>query len=317
MKTRQILPLITTLVLIVTLFGTIPANAAPEGTIQLASKTFKGKFSNPVAFDVSPTLRDMAAHRTAPEISEEEEDVRDERGTTVTDQGFSGDGAIQNSPQPSTPAIANTLTNFEGLSNEDNFAIFGGRVNPPDPVGDVGPNNYVEMVNLVFGIYDKQGHLLLGPVDTGTLWSNFPVPDCQDPSGDPIVLYDQFVDRWLLTQFTTSGLDDPTKPFWNCVAISTTGDPTGSYYRYAFETAHFQFFPDYPKYGVWTDSYVLTTREFGPTIEYGIGVYALEKNKMVNGDPKARAVSFFLDGNDPVILPLVGDGLLPVDIDGK
>src|ERR1043165_9321600 len=114
MKTRQILPMITILVLIITLFGTIPAVAAPEGTVQFAGKTFKGKFSDPVAFDISPTLRDMAAHRTAPEISEEEEDVRDERGTTVTDQGFSGDGAIQNSPLPATPAISNTLTNFEG-----------------------------------------------------------------------------------------------------------------------------------------------------------------------------------------------------------
>jgi hypothetical protein len=317
MKIRQILPLITTLVLIVTLFGTIPATAAPEETIQLAGKTFKGKFSTAVAFDVSPTLREMAAQRTAPEISEEEEDVREERGTTATDQGFSGDGAVQNSALPAVPAISGTLANFEGLSNQANFNIFGFRVNPPDPNGDVGPNHYVEMINLVFGVYDKQGNLLLGPVDTGTLWSGFAVPDCQDPSGDPIVLYDQFVDRWLLTQFTTSGLDDPAKPFWNCVAISTTGDPTGSYYRYAFETANFQFFPDYPKYGVWTDSYVLTTREFGPTVEYGIGVYALEKNKMVNGEANARAVSFFLDGNDPDILPLVGDGLLPADVDGK
>ena len=38
---------------------------------------------------------------------------------------------------------------------------------------------------------------------------------------------------------------------------------------------------------------------------------------MINGEPNARAVSFFLDGNDPDILPLVGDGLLPADIDGK
>ena len=127
-------------------------------------------------------------------------------------------------------------------------------------------------------------------------------------------MYDQLADRWILTQFTTRGLDD-VLPFYNCVAISTTGDPTGSYYRYAFTTG--LNFPDYPKYGVWTDSYVLTTREFGPTVEYGIGVYALEKNKMINGDPGARSVSFFLDGNDPVLLPLVGDGLLPADIDGK
>ncbi len=109
------------------------------------------------------------------------------------------------------------------------------------------------------------------------------------------------------------------RAFWNCVAISTTGDPTGSYYRYAFETTSdgIFYFPDYPKYGNWTDSYILTTREFGPTIEYGIGVYALEKNKMVNGDPNARSVRFFIDGNDPDLLPLVGDGLLPADLDGK
>src|SRR4029079_16984143 len=197
------------------------------------------------------------------------------------------------------------------------FNIFGGRVNPPDPVGEVGPNNYVEMVNLTFAVYDKSGTKLLGPVDTGTLWSGFAVPDCTDPSGDPVVLYDQITDRWILSQFTTSGLDDPSKPFWNCVAVSTTSEPTGSYYRYAFPTQNFQFFPDYPKYGNWTDAYVITTREFGPTIEYGIGVYALEKNKMTDGDPNARSVRFFIDGNVPELLPLVGDGLLPADVDGK
>jgi len=179
------------------------------------------------------------------------------------------------------------------------------------------------MINLVFGVYSKTGTLLLGPVDTGTLWAGFAVPDCTDPSGDPIVVYDQFADRWLLSQFTTRGLNPatPTAPFYNCVAISQTGDPTGAYYRYAFITQADPdggyFFPDYPKYGVWKDSYVMTTRDFGFDDGYGISVYALEKNKMVNGQAKARAVQFFLDGNDPAILPLVGDGLLPADVDGK
>src|SRR4030095_11085981 len=212
-----------------------------------------------------------------------------------------------------------TATNFEGLSNQDNFNIFGGRVNPPDPVGDVGPNNYVEMVNLTFAVYDKSGNRLLGPVDTGTLWDGFVVPDCTDPSGDPIVLYDQFSDRWLLSQFTTRGLDDPSLPFYNCVAISVTGDPTGAYYRYAFITQPDPepppggtFFPDYPKYGVGKKSYVLTTRDFGLANGYGISVYALEKNKMIAGNPNARAVQFFLDSAE-VPINLIGDGLLPAD----
>jgi hypothetical protein len=200
--------------------------------------------------------------------------------------------------------------NFEGLANQDNFNLLGGRVNPPDPIGDVGPNNYVEMVNLVFAVYDKSGNRLVGPMTLGSMWAGFPVTDCAGNAGDPVVLYDQLVDRWILTQFTSAGPE-----YWNCMAISTTGDPTGTYYRYAFSTG--LNFPDYPKYGVWTDTYFISTREFGPTVEYGIGVIALEKNKMVNGQPDARMVRFYLDGNEPGMLPLVGDGLLPPDIDGK
>jgi hypothetical protein len=287
-------------------------SAAAASTAQPAAK-LAPTVTWAAAHDVSPPLRDLAAGRTAPD-AEDPASEPDRGPISAGDGAYSSDGALQSALLPAT--IPSTQQNFEGLSNQDNFNIFGFRVNPPDPVGEVGPNNYVEMVNLAFAVYDKAGNKLLGPVDTGTLWSGFAVPDCTDPSGDPVVLYDQLTDRWILSQFTTSGLDDPSKPFWNCVAVSTTSDPTGSYYRYAFQTENFQFFPDYPKYGVWTDSYVLTTREFGPTIEYGIGVYALEKNKMVNGQP-ARAVSFFLDGNDPTTLPLVGDGLLPADIDGK
>src|SRR5260370_32970760 len=62
---------------------------------------------------------------------------------------------------------------------------------------------------------------------------------------------------------------------------------------------------------------MLTSREFGATVEYGIGVYAHERDKMLAGDPNARAVKFFLDGNAPGMLPLVGDGLLPPDIEGR
>jgi hypothetical protein len=289
--------------------------ASPPASAQPTARThpLTPKFSPAVAFDVSPALRDLP--RAAKPLTFPPDtilEVRQERGPEGPEahpvKGYSADAALQAlSPAVTIPS---PLANFEGLSNQDNFDIFGFRVNPPDPNGEVGPNHYVEMINLVFAVYDKNGNKLLGPVDTGTLWSGFPVSDCTDPSGDPVVLYDQFTDRWILSQFTTAGPE-----YFNCVAISTTGDPTGSYYRYAFSTG--LNFPDYPKYGNWTDSYVITTREFGPTVEYGIGVYALEKNKMVDGDPNARNVSFFIDGNDPDLLPLVGDGLLPADVDGK
>jgi hypothetical protein len=286
--------------------GSAPATRGPE-------------FSEAVAFDVSKPLRVLA--RTADnEARPKDGPVPAERGPAVEANGYAGDAAVQTEAAPL--AIPAPMQNFEGLSNQDNFNIFGGRVNPPDPVGDVGPNHYVEMVNLTFGVYSKTGVPLLAPVDTGRLWAGFAIEDCTDPSGDPIVLYDQTTDRWLLTQFTTRGLDPmtPTVPFYNCVAVSQTGDPMGAYYRYAFITQPDTedggyFFPDYPKYGVWRDSYIMTTRDFGFDENYGVSVYGLEKNKMVAGDPKARAVQFFLD-SEVVPINLIGDGLLPPDMDG-
>src|SRR5207248_7431958 len=312
LRLAGVLALLTGLLAAVTLAGAAATGSAAVTRSAQAAVSPKPRITWDTAHDVSPPLRVLAANRVAPD-AEDPADEPDLGPTPGADSGYSGDGALQSALLPAT--IPSTAQNFEGLSNQDNFNIFGFRVNPPDPVGEVGPNNYVEMTNLTFAVYDKAGNRQLGPVDTGTVWSGFAVPDCTDPSGDPVVLYDQITDRWILSQFTTSGLNDSSKPFWNCVAVSTTSDPTGSYYRYAFETKNFQFFPDYPKYGNWTDSYVLTTREFGPTVEYGIGVYALEKNKMVNGQP-ARAVSFFLD-SAVVPLNLMGDGLLPADIDGK
>jgi hypothetical protein len=282
-----------------------------SGSSAAAAGTSKPVFTDAVAHDVSAPLSTLAkgtpaagTPRTFPE--------RGAPGASSAHASAARDASVQASA--GTQAIAAPLANFEGLSNQDNFNLLGFRVNPPDPIGDVGPNNYVEVVNLTFRVFDKSGTPLIPATLLGTLWQGFAVNDCTDPSGDGVALYDQLADRWILSQFTTSGLGDPTRPFFNCVAVSTTGDPTGSYFRYAFTTG--VNFPDYPKYGVWTDSYVITTREFGPTNEYGIGVYGLEKNKMLNGQP-ARAVSFFINGNDPSLLPLVGDGLLPADIDGK
>ena len=120
-----------------------------------------------------------------------------------------------------------------GLSNQDNFNVFGFRVNPPDPVGDVGPNHYVEMINLVFAVYSKSGHPAARAGRhrhaLGGLRGHRTAPTRRATRS------------WSTTssrtagssrQFTTAGPGSTS----NCVAISQTGDPTGAYYRYAFST---------------------------------------------------------------------------------
>src|ERR1700687_1926097 len=295
-----------TLLMVACLAGVFLGSAG-QASAAKGFATPRAKLTRAVAVDVSPALRSLPRPpkaRASSRVKESDE----ERGPVVISKGFAGDAAVQHFKSSGLANIPSPLLTFEGVSNADNLSAYGFRVAPPDLVGAVGPDHYVEMINLVLAVYDKQGNRLVGPTKIGDFWQGFAVPDCTDPSGDPIVLYDKHADRWLLSQFTTRG---PT--FYNCVAISQTEDPTGAYFRYAFSSG--QFFPDYPKYSAFSDSFVLTSRDFGPTIEYGISVYALEKEKMLNGDPNARMVHFFLD-SAVVPIYLIGDGLLPADVDG-
>jgi len=164
------------------------------------------------------------------------------------------------------------------------------------------------MSNLYFAVYDKTGTLLAGPFANNTLWAGFGGACQTENSGDPIVIYDQFADRWMLTQFTSAG---PT--YYNCVALSTTGDPTGTYYRWAFSTG--SNFPDYPKYAVWSDAYYISTREFSSSSYAGVGAYALNRTQMLAGNASPQVISFLVaPGGTPYN---IGDGLLPADIDGS
>jgi hypothetical protein len=212
------------------------------------------------------------------------------------------DAAVQTSYGPGL--IPAPIVSFNGPGN-----ISG--VSPPDPVGDVGPNHYVAMSNLSFQIFDKLGNSLYGPALNNTLWAGFG-GDCQtDNSGDPIVLHDQIADRWMLSQFTSSG---PT--YFNCVAISTTADPTGSYYRYAFSTG--VNFPDYPKYGWWSDALYISTREFANGAAFaGIGAYAVKRSDLIAGNPAAQVISFLATPASAGGAYNIGDGLLPSDLDGS
>ncbi|HLG64256.1 MAG TPA: hypothetical protein VKY19_20090 [Ktedonosporobacter sp.] len=309
-RSRQIaLSLISILFAIAALLVGIPASthtahAAPLVALAASDATV----TTAAAADTSRPLRDLAQLPSTNLLlgipGENEDD-----GAIPTDTGFTGDGAVQTAPGPQTsPGLSGPSLTFEGLSNQDNANLLGLQVSPPDPNGAVGRKFFVEMVNLTFAVYSKTGTRLLGPVPLGNLWSGFAINDCTDLSGDPVVLYDKFADRWILTQFTTRG-----PIFYNCVAVSQTSDPTGAYFRYAFSTG--VNFPDYPKYGIWRNAYFLATREFAPDNSFaGIGAYGLEREKMLDGDPTARAVKFLLPpGNTPF---LTGDGLLPGDIDG-
>ncbi len=193
--------------------------------------------------------------------------------------------------------------NFEGSSDADNSAILGFAVVPPDTDGDVGPNHYVQWINSVSEIFDKNGNTLVGPF-AGNQYFQGLGGDCEsDNSGDPITLYDEAADRWLVSQFAVAA-----SPYFMCVAISQTADPTGAYHQYAFDFG--TDFPDYPKLGIWGDSYIMTTRDFANGAAFaGISAVAMDRTAMLNGSATTM-VRF------PNAFTSISDGPLPADHDG-
>ena len=203
------------------------------------------------------------------------------------------DGALQSDLASPTGGMPAPIVSFNALNNEDNATAFGGHVTPPDTDGAVGPTQYVQQVNLLLRVYDKTGAPLTPPTKLSSLFTSLGGACAGTDNGDPVVLYDALADRWILSQFALPSFPNP--PYHECIAVSTSGDATGTYFVYDFLTPGAEL-PDYPKLSVWPDAYYMTVHQFTNGAAFnGSGVYALDRAKMLAGDPAASFVYFNLD----------------------
>jgi hypothetical protein len=175
-------------------------------------------------------------------------------------------------------------------------------VAPPDTNGAVGATQFAQVVNVEYAVYDKtSGALLLGPTLIHNIWSGF-IGTCANGDGsDPVVLYDKAAQRWVVGQMNVTLTA-------YCMAVSTSSDATGSYFRYEFSFGSNTNTPDYPKLAVWPDAYYWTANTFsGPTTFVGANPCAFDRATMLNGGP---ANMICMQQNSSV------DSLLPADLDG-
>jgi len=202
------------------------------------------------------------------------------------------------------PTMPLPLLTFDGID-----AKKGGHNVPPDTNGDVGPNHYVQAVNEAFQVFDKNGNTLSGPTDFDSFFAPLkekgimptPCGKRKIEKTDPIVFYDQIADRWVITDEapnTPPAADEPPgDDFWECIGVSQTGDPVaGGWILYALQhdPANPARFGDYPKFGLWPDAYYLTMNEHTTPEDssfVGVRVYALDRAKMIRGEP-TDAVGF-------------------------
>lgn len=183
------------------------------------------------------------------------------------------DTALQTTP---STLAAPTSAAFEGVGA--GLAGFTVQSAPPDTDAAVGPTQVVQTVNSGFAVFNKTGGVLYGPVLTNTLFSGFGGACQTTDDGDAVVRYDRAAGRWIIAQFANAA--STSGPYFECLAVSTTGDATGSYYRYSFQYANF---PDYPKLGVWPDAYYVTYNQFSGNTFKGAQSCAMDRAKMLTG----------------------------------
>ena len=246
---------------------------------------------------VSRPLREMKLPRPKPGVAGKNNDrERPQPGAPTTHDTHMHDPVAQkrvgNSSMPAP------IQNFEGIGDLVGFPR-------PDPTMAVGRNDVGQFVNLSFEIFDKEGNSRTGgPVDGSAFWEGFG-GNCEaavEPSGEPIVLYDQLADRWVWSKsaFVSHAAQ--------CFAVSVTSDPLGAYYLYEFRYFGIEGdgFGDFPKLGVWPDAYYMTVRDLGPA--FSMTVTAFDRNAMLAGAP---ASGIFVSLDNPAL-----NGLLPADLYG-
>ena len=167
---------------------------------------------NSVHNDTSAPLRDMKPSKVGKKV--EHEANENAKIPATKKHKDSADPVVQSASAVAAFAGLNMpspLLNFDGVP----FPGVACNCAPPDTNGEVGATQYVQIVNEGYQVFNKTtGASVLGPSGITTLWSGFGGVCQNNGSGDPVVLYDQIANRWVITQF--AGVSVPTD---ECVAV--------------------------------------------------------------------------------------------------
>jgi hypothetical protein len=205
-----------------------------------------------------------------------------------------------------TVGFGGTTFTVDGLDNGDNRSVNGGGdLEPPDQGLCAGAGQLLEVINLVFAVYDENGHKISGDVSASAFFgvgANFIVGDF---ISDPRCYYDQSSQHWFIT--TTDSADfgfifGGLGRSFVLIAVSDGPSLFGNFNLYAIDTTDdgqdgtpadpgclpFEFkgcFADQPLLGADANGFYVSTNEFGSVTPFANGsqIYAMSKADLESG----------------------------------
>ncbi len=218
------------------------------------------------------------------------------------------------------------VTSFEGIDasqvGQPSYEI--------DTNGAVGTKQYMQWVNSYYQAFDKTtfAPVWSAPQDGDAPWENAGMSNCYGTGGgEGTILFDHLASRWVIARRAGPS----TNVYYYCIAVSNTDDLTSStlaWYTYQFDitgnlgvnASGNVYYPDYPKFGTWTDAYYVSFDLEDPNNNYqeiGVVACALDRTNILI-DAVARTQQCF---SNPSPLPTSGalylsHSLIPADIEG-
>jgi hypothetical protein len=207
-----------------------------------------------------------------------------------------------NSSQQVTPAIHSPLVStplpqtvapgagFVGVSLQDEFNNNPGGSGfiPPDTMGAVGPNQFVELINGRFAVYSRAG-VLVSSQSLDQFWSAAaPVGGTSDPH----IVYDKHSGRWFTS---TIDINNGSTNNHLLVGVSATSDPTGSWAEYRVSAGNATEFADFDTMGVDDNGVYFGTNMFPTSGTVHAAIFATAKAPLLS----ATTITVFEFDNIP------------------
>jgi hypothetical protein len=222
-------------------------------------------------------------------------------------------------------APASVSLGFSGITHLDQRNANGGNqfsVEPPSQGLAVGNGYVVEGVNNAIQVYSTSGTPLLpAVVSTNQLFGVSPAIDRNTfvfgvyPT-DIRVFYDPPFNRWFILQRVLANdiLGNPLPQSSILLAVSQTGDPTGTYNIYTIDTTNASSFrcpciSDYPQIGADKFGFYISANEFNANssnFALQANILAISKSALASGASTPTIVKFeipFVSGYEFTIQP--------------
>jgi hypothetical protein len=312
---KKFFAICSTLVMLVSLLGVVPAGAQSGDTTQIP----KGGTTSPITGEFVPSGGDGT------ELSAQEEEETADAYNGIIDRSLSSGHGRSASVVSSKKAKSNPTfnTGFEGLNHYQQRYARGGNqfsLEPPDQ-GLCAGNGYVlEAVNDVMNVFNTSGQSVLPDNTAANIVAGFPrnvnhavdlnsfygyAPAINRTTGaqgqfvtDPSCLYDAATQRWFLVVLTLE-VDPATGDFTTVnhldLAVSKTSNPAGQWNIYRIDVTGdgspgntggpCPCLGDYPHIGADAYGFYITTNAYpwGPGDFDGAQIYAFSKAQLAAG----------------------------------